>query len=120
MNTLFIQCGMDSLSSDAGEEFSTYSSITHGTNSLSTQLNVGLSVHGSASENMDGYNLNVFDPSLKFDDEHKFHSSSSIQCGINSPVSFDAVQEGNRSSSVHGGDSDNIYGYEDLNSFVQG
>lgn len=113
--------GMDSLSSDAGEEFSTYSSIKHGTNSLSAQLNVGLSVHGSASENMDGYNnLNVFDASLKFDDEQEFHSSSSIQYGMNSPVSFDAGQERNRSSSVHGGDSDSINGYEDLNSFVQG
>ncbi|XP_055834692.1 uncharacterized protein LOC129903210 isoform X2 [Solanum dulcamara] len=113
--------GMDSLSSDAGEEFSTYSSINHGTNSLSTQLNVGLSVHDSASENMDEYNnLNVFDASLKFDDEKEFHSSSSIQYGMNSPVSFDVGQEGNRSSSVHGGDSDSINGYEDLNSFVQG
>lgn len=112
---------MDSLSSDAGEEFSTYSSIKHGMNSLSTQLNVGLSVHDSASENMDEYNnLNVFDASLKFDDEKEFHSSSSIQYGINSPLSFDVGQEGHRSSSVHGGDSDSINGYEDLNSFVQG
>lgn len=111
--------GIDSLSFDAGEEFSTYSSIKHGTNSLSTQ-HVGLSVHG-ASENMDGYdNLNVFDASLTFDDEQEFHYSSLIQYGMNSPVSVDAGQEGNQSSSVHDGDSENFNGYEDLNLFVQG
>ncbi|KAJ8531138.1 hypothetical protein K7X08_025869 [Anisodus acutangulus] len=112
--------GLDSLSSDAGEEFSTYSSIKRGTDSLSTQLNVGFSVHGD-SENMDGYNdLNIFDSSSKFADAQEFQSSSSIQYGINSPVSFDAGQEGNRPSSVQGGDSESINGYEDLNSFVQG
>ncbi|KAK4375049.1 hypothetical protein RND71_005726 [Anisodus tanguticus] len=112
--------GMDSLSSDAGEEFSTYSLIKHGTNSLSTQLNVRLSIQ-SDSENMDGYNdLNVFDSSSKFGNEQEFQSSSSIQYRMNSPVSFDAGQEGNRSSSVQGGDSESINGYEELNSFVQG
>ncbi|XP_059312264.1 uncharacterized protein LOC132063627 isoform X4 [Lycium ferocissimum] len=48
------------------------------------------------------------------------NSSSPIQYGMNSPVSFDAGQEGNRSSSVQGGDSESNNGYEDLNSFVQG
>ncbi|PHU03168.1 hypothetical protein BC332_28419 [Capsicum chinense] len=113
--------GMDSLSSDAGEEFSTYSSTKHGINSLSTPLNVGLSVHDGDSENMDGYGgLNVFHSSSKFDGEQEFQSSLSIQYGMNSPVRFDAGKERHQSSSVQGGDSESSNGYEDLNSFVQG
>lgn len=120
-DSLNFLCGMDSLSSDAGEEFSTYSSIKHETNSLSTQVNVGLSVHGGDGETMVGYDgLNVFDSSSKFDDEQEFQPSSLIQYGMNSPVCFDAGQEGNRSSSVQGGDRESINGYEDLNLFVQG
>lgn len=112
---------MDSLSSDAGEEFSTYSSTKHGINSLSTPLNVGLSVHDGDSENMDGYGgLNVFHSSSKFDGEQEFQSSLSIQYGMNSPVRFDAGKERHQSSSVQGGDSESSNGYEDLNSFVQG
>ncbi|XP_060216403.1 uncharacterized protein LOC132643893 isoform X1 [Lycium barbarum] len=101
---------------------SLYSSIKHGTNSLSTHLNVSLAVYaGGDCENMDGYDdLNVFDSSLKFDEKQEFQSSSPIQYGMNSPVSFDAGQEGNRFSSVQGGDSESNNGYEDLNSFVQG
>ncbi|PHT68472.1 hypothetical protein T459_27959 [Capsicum annuum] len=113
--------GMDSLSSDAGEEFSTYSSTKHGINSLSTPLNVGLSVHDGDSENMDEYGgLNVFHSSSKFDGEQEFQSSLSIQYGMNSPVRFDAGKERHQSSSVQGGDSESSNGYEDLNSFVQG
>lgn len=113
--------GMNSLSSDAGEEFSTYSSTKHGINSLSTPLNVGLSVHDGDSENMDGYGgLNVFHSSSKFDGEQEFQSSLSIQYGMNSPVRFDAGKERHQSSSVQGGDSESSNGYEDLNSFVQG
>ncbi|XP_019265477.1 PREDICTED: uncharacterized protein LOC109243042 [Nicotiana attenuata] len=115
--------GMDSSSSDAGEEFSTSSSIKHGINLSSTQLDAGLSVNGGDSENMDNYkDLIAFDDScLKFEDEQEFQSSSSIgQYSMNSPVSFDAGQELHRSSSVNGGDSESINGYEDLNLFVQG
>ncbi|XP_070041656.1 uncharacterized protein [Nicotiana tomentosiformis] len=114
--------GMDSSSSDAGEEFSTSSSIKHGINLSSTQLDAGLSVNGGDSENMDDYeDLNAFDSCLKFDDEHEFQSSSSIgHYSMNSPVSFDAGQELHRSSSVNGGDSESINGYGDLNLFVQG
>ncbi|CAN4119832.1 unnamed protein product [Withania somnifera] len=120
-DSLNFLCGMDLLNSDSEELFSTYSSVKHETNSLSTQVNVGLSVHGGDYENMDGYdNLNVFDSSSNFDDEQEFQSSSLIQYGMNSPVRFDARKEGNRSSSVQAGDRESINGYEDLNLFVQG